>query len=57
MKLSELIYNAQIAMERYGDIDVQIEEEKGMEGASETAVISYGHGETYRPGFIVRGDY
>lgn len=57
MKLSELINKAHEAMDRYGDIDVQIEEEEGMEGASETAVIPYGHGETYRLDFVVRGDY
>lgn len=57
MKLSELIYNTQVAMERYGDIDVRIEAEEGLEGVSETAVISGGNGEAYRPYFVVRGEY
>lgn len=57
MKLSELIYNAQVSMERYGDIDVWIEPEEDIEPASESAVLSSGYGEAYNPCFIVRGDY
>lgn len=57
MKLSELIYNAQIAMDRYGDIDVRYEPKKGLEIITEATVISLTDGESYLPYFVVRGDY